>query len=121
MSRRSRSFRRHVKERALKKAKRVLRIQARRWGQNPDKYVEDLQPQRWCDNLKKCSCTCCCSPRRNPWASEKEKLTKHELFIDEELEAAKKINMLSVVEAEEFLKKVLDGEYIDLNELDERD
>lgn len=59
-----RGERRMARDRMLARAKRV-------WPKN--------HPGKYADNLKRCSCWMCCSPRYNAHTKRKEKLTIQEL------------------------------------------
>lgn len=71
-----RAFRRYQ---TWKKYRKALRVVNQRWY-SVDYTTEDTHRRASYirDNLKDCSCSMCCNPRNNVWASNTERLTMQE-------------------------------------------
>ena len=121
MSRRGRGLRRHYRDKAKQRARKILNIRAKRFGENPEECIDDIDVNRLYKNPCKCSCYMCKSPRKYPYSSRKDQLTKAEWIAELDDKELEKIDWLSVLEAEDFYQKVLNGDYIEVSEKDEQD
>lgn len=73
MSKRTRAFRRHHRQRMINRAYR----KASQWQWEDPKWMEVYALKNH-NNMAVCSCPMCCNPRHNPWLPRKESLTMQE-------------------------------------------